>query len=58
MPQSALQALTGIHCIPLYRPIQRAEQKKEWEIIHNKDDLNNPRNSEESDKDMNLSQQK
>lgn len=58
MLQSALRVLNGIHCIPLYRPVQRTEQKNEWEIIHNKDDLNNPKNSEESDKDTNVSQQK
>lgn len=58
MPQSAVQAPTGISYILLYGPVQRTEQKKgKLEIIPSKDDLNNPRNSEEPDKDRNLNQQ-
>lgn len=58
MPQSAAQAPTGNSYIPLYGPVQRTEQEKsELEIIPSKDNLNNPRNSEESDKGTNLNQQ-
>lgn len=57
MPQSALHAPTGIRYTPLYGPVQRTEQKSELETIPSKDDSNNPRNSEESDKDTNFNQQ-